>query len=150
MRYYLLAFSLLGLIKFAIFGLVIGALAKLVMPGNNPGGIWITMLLGIAGSLLATWFLQLVGHYEEGETGGMDRIVRRCFCPAGDLSALQAQDGVVVVSFAGVSPAQRTAAEVADVRRPSRRTARQTRDSCWACKPNSVRRSQTAAGRPFL
>jgi uncharacterized membrane protein YeaQ/YmgE (transglycosylase-associated protein family) len=70
MPYYLLAFSLLGLIKFAIFGLVIGALAKLVMPGKDPGGIWITMLLGIAGSLLATWFLQLVGHYEEGETAG--------------------------------------------------------------------------------
>ena len=70
MPYYLLAFSLFSLIKFAIFGLVIGALAKLVMPGKNPGGIWITMLLGIAGSLLATWFLQLVGHYEEGETAG--------------------------------------------------------------------------------
>ena len=70
MPYYLFAFSLLGLIKYAIFGLVIGALAKLVMPGNNPGGIWITMLLGIAGSLLATWFLQLVGHYEEGQTAG--------------------------------------------------------------------------------
>ena len=63
MPYYLIAFSLWGLIKFAIFGLVIGALAKLVMPGKDPGGIWITMLLGIAGSLLATWFLQLAGVY---------------------------------------------------------------------------------------
>jgi len=70
MPYYLLAFSLWGLIKFAIFGLIIGALAKLVMPGKDPGGIWITMLLGVAGSLLATWFLQLVGHYEEGQTAG--------------------------------------------------------------------------------
>ena len=70
MPLYLIAFSLWGLIKFAIFGLIIGALAKLVMPGKDPGGIWITMLLGIAGSLLATWFLQFVGHYEEGQTAG--------------------------------------------------------------------------------
>jgi uncharacterized membrane protein YeaQ/YmgE (transglycosylase-associated protein family) len=70
MPLYLIAFSLWGLIKFAIFGLIIGALAKLVMPGKDPGGIWITMLLGIAGSLLATWFLQFVGHYEEGQPAG--------------------------------------------------------------------------------
>jgi uncharacterized membrane protein YeaQ/YmgE (transglycosylase-associated protein family) len=70
MPYYLLAFSLWGLIKFAIFGLIIGALAKFVMPGKDPGGIWITMLLGIAGSLLATWFLTFVGHYEEGQSAG--------------------------------------------------------------------------------
>ena len=70
MPYYLIAFSLWGLIKFAIFGLIIGALAKLVMPGTDGGGIWITMLLGIAGSVLATWFLQAVGHYEEGQTAG--------------------------------------------------------------------------------
>lgn len=70
MPYYLIAFSLWGLIKFAIFGLIIGALAKLVMPGKDPGGIWITMLLGIAGSLLATWFLTMIGHYQEGESAG--------------------------------------------------------------------------------
>ena len=70
MPLYLIAFSLWALIKFAIFGLIIGALAKLVMPGKDPGGIWITMLIGIAGSLIATWFLQFVGHYEEGQTAG--------------------------------------------------------------------------------
>jgi len=70
MPLYLIAFSLWGLIKFAIFGLIIGALAKLVMPGKDPGGIWITMLIGIAGSLVATWFLQMVGHYEEGQSAG--------------------------------------------------------------------------------
>ncbi|MFZ1134930.1 MAG: GlsB/YeaQ/YmgE family stress response membrane protein [Candidatus Korobacteraceae bacterium] len=70
MPLYLIAFSLWGLIKFAIFGLVIGALAKLVMPGKDPGGIWITMLIGIAGSLIATWFLQFVGHYDEGQSAG--------------------------------------------------------------------------------
>jgi uncharacterized membrane protein YeaQ/YmgE (transglycosylase-associated protein family) len=61
---------MLHLIWMAIFGLIIGALAKLVMPGKDPGGIWITMLLGIAGSLLATFVLRAVGHYEEGQTAG--------------------------------------------------------------------------------
>ena len=70
MPHYLIALSLWGLVKFAIFGLIIGALAKLEMPGQGPGGMWITMLLGMAGSLLATWFLTLVGHYEEGQSAG--------------------------------------------------------------------------------
>lgn len=54
----------------AIFGLIIGALAKLVMPGKDPGGIWITMLLGIAGSLLATFVLRAMGHYDENQSAG--------------------------------------------------------------------------------
>jgi uncharacterized membrane protein YeaQ/YmgE (transglycosylase-associated protein family) len=54
----------------AIFGLIIGALAKLVMPGKDPGGIWITMLLGIAGSLLATFVLRAMGHYDEAQSAG--------------------------------------------------------------------------------
>ena len=70
MPLYLIAYSFFGMIKFAIFGLIIGAIAKLIMPGKDPGGIWITMLLGVAGSLLATWFLTFVGHYEEGQSAG--------------------------------------------------------------------------------
>ena len=54
----------------AIIGLVVGALAKLIMPGKDPGGIWITMLLGIAGSFLGTWLGRLVGWYQEGESAG--------------------------------------------------------------------------------
>jgi uncharacterized membrane protein YeaQ/YmgE (transglycosylase-associated protein family) len=44
---------MLSLLWTALIGLVIGAVAKLIMPGKDPGGIWITMLLGIAGSFLA-------------------------------------------------------------------------------------------------
>jgi uncharacterized membrane protein YeaQ/YmgE (transglycosylase-associated protein family) len=61
---------MLHLLWMAIFGLIIGVLAKLVMPGKDPGGIWITMLLGIAGSLLATWVLRAVGHYDETQSAG--------------------------------------------------------------------------------
>ena len=54
----------------AIIGLIIGALAKLIMPGKDPGGIIVTMLLGIAGSLLAGWLGRAVGWYREGQSAG--------------------------------------------------------------------------------
>ena len=54
----------------AIIGIVVGALAKLIMPGKDPGGIFVTMLIGIAGSFLGTWLGKLVGHYQEGDTAG--------------------------------------------------------------------------------
>jgi len=46
-----------------IIGLVAGALAKLIMPGKDPGGIIITILLGIGGSVLATYLGQFLGWY---------------------------------------------------------------------------------------
>jgi uncharacterized membrane protein YeaQ/YmgE (transglycosylase-associated protein family) len=61
---------MLHLLWTAIIGIVVGALAKLFMPGNDPGGIWITMLLGIAGSFVGTWLGRLVGHYQEGDSAG--------------------------------------------------------------------------------
>ncbi len=54
----------------AIIGLIVGALAKLIMPGKDPGGILITMLLGIAGSFLGTWIGRSLGMYQEGQAAG--------------------------------------------------------------------------------
>ncbi len=54
----------------AVIGLIVGALAKLIMPGKDPGGIFITMLLGIAGSLLAGYLGQALGWYQEGQGAG--------------------------------------------------------------------------------
>jgi uncharacterized membrane protein YeaQ/YmgE (transglycosylase-associated protein family) len=54
----------------AIIGLIVGALAKLIMPGRDPGGIIVTMLLGIAGSLIAGWFGRAVGWYSAGASAG--------------------------------------------------------------------------------
>ncbi|MBD3316872.1 MAG: GlsB/YeaQ/YmgE family stress response membrane protein [Chitinivibrionales bacterium] len=51
-------------------GFLAGALAKLLMPGKDPGGFVITILLGIAGSLLATWLGRTVGWYQAGEGAG--------------------------------------------------------------------------------
>lgn len=53
-----------------IIGLVIGAVAKLVLPGKDPGGIIITALLGIAGSVIATIIGQAVGWYGAGQSAG--------------------------------------------------------------------------------
>jgi uncharacterized membrane protein YeaQ/YmgE (transglycosylase-associated protein family) len=54
-----------------IVGLVVGALAKLVMPGRDPGGILITILLGIAGSFVAGMLGHALGWYEVGEGPGI-------------------------------------------------------------------------------
>ncbi len=51
-------------------GLIVGALAKLIMPGRDPGGIFVTMLIGVAGSLLAGFFGRVVGLYSPGQGAG--------------------------------------------------------------------------------
>ncbi len=53
-----------------IIGLVAGAVAKLIMPGKDPGGFFITILLGVAGALLATFLGKLAGWYQPGESAG--------------------------------------------------------------------------------
>jgi uncharacterized membrane protein YeaQ/YmgE (transglycosylase-associated protein family) len=53
-----------------VVGLIVGALAKLIMPGRDPGGIIVTILLGIAGSVLAGLIGRAVGWYTEGQPAG--------------------------------------------------------------------------------
>jgi uncharacterized membrane protein YeaQ/YmgE (transglycosylase-associated protein family) len=57
----------LGLIGTVIIGLIAGAIAKLLMPGRDPGGCIITMLLGVAGAFVATYIGQAVGWYGPDE-----------------------------------------------------------------------------------
>lgn len=54
----------------ALIGLLVGAVAKLIMPGKDPGGFIVTMLMGIAGSFVATWIGQAIGWYREGQSAG--------------------------------------------------------------------------------
>jgi uncharacterized membrane protein YeaQ/YmgE (transglycosylase-associated protein family) len=54
-----------------VIGLVVGAVAKLLMPGRDPGGIIVTILLGIAGSFIAGYIGRAVGWYEGGESAGI-------------------------------------------------------------------------------
>ncbi len=61
---------MLHLIWTLIIGLIVGALAKLFMPGKDPGGIIITMLLGVAGSFLGTFLGRALGLYRSSQTAG--------------------------------------------------------------------------------
>ena len=61
---------MLHLLWEAFIGIIVGAVAKLLMPGKDPGGIIVTMLLGVAGSLIATWIGGAVGLYQPGATAG--------------------------------------------------------------------------------
>jgi uncharacterized membrane protein YeaQ/YmgE (transglycosylase-associated protein family) len=54
-----------------IIGLIAGALAKFIMPGKDPGGIIITILLGIGGAVLAGFLGRQMGWYEPGEGAGL-------------------------------------------------------------------------------
>ncbi len=58
------------MISAIIIGLIVGALAKFIMPGKDPGGIIITILLGIAGSVLATFLGRSLGWYRPGQGAG--------------------------------------------------------------------------------
>lgn len=61
---------MLALLWEALIGLIVGALAKFLMPGKDPGGIFITMAIGIAGSIGATFLGQMIGWYKQGQSAG--------------------------------------------------------------------------------
>jgi uncharacterized membrane protein YeaQ/YmgE (transglycosylase-associated protein family) len=59
----------MGFLWTLIIGLVVGAIAKLIMPGRDPGGIIVTMLIGVAGALLAGFLGRALGWYSDPATG---------------------------------------------------------------------------------
>jgi len=59
-----------GILGWIVFGLVIGAIAKLVMPGRDPGGIIITMLIGIAGAVAGGFIGRALGWYGPSDRAG--------------------------------------------------------------------------------
>lgn len=60
----------MGILGWILFGVIVGALAKLVMPGRDPGGIIVTMLLGIAGAVLGGFVGRAMGFYGPNESAG--------------------------------------------------------------------------------
>lgn len=58
----------MGIIWTLLIGLVIGAVAKFLMPGKDPGGIIVTSLIGVAGSFIATYAGRALGWYHEGQS----------------------------------------------------------------------------------
>lgn len=60
----------MGILWTLIIGFVVGAIAKFLMPGKDPGGFIITILLGIAGAFLAGFIGRALHWYAEGEVAG--------------------------------------------------------------------------------
>ena len=60
----------MGILSWILFGLVVGIIAKLLMPGRDPGGFIVTILLGIAGALLGGFVGQAMCFYGPGESAG--------------------------------------------------------------------------------
>ena len=63
-------FSAHSILWILVIGLLVGAVAKLLMPGRDPGGCIITILLGIAGALVASYLGQALGWYRPGQPAG--------------------------------------------------------------------------------
>jgi uncharacterized membrane protein YeaQ/YmgE (transglycosylase-associated protein family) len=60
----------MGILMYLLVGLIVGAIAKLLMPGRDPGGWIVTLLLGLAGAFIAGFVGQQLGWYNEGEPAG--------------------------------------------------------------------------------
>ena len=59
-----------GILGWIVFGLIVGALAKLVMPGRDPGGVIVTILLGIVGAVLGGFLGRALGMYGPEDPAG--------------------------------------------------------------------------------
>ena len=88
--------STVHLIVFLVFGLIVGGLARFIVPGREPGGWVITMLLGVCGAVVGGYFGRVIGLYDEGQ-------------PAGFVMSLLAAISLVVVYQALSSRRTRTA-----------------------------------------
>ena len=60
----------MDILLWIVFGLVVGIVAKLIMPGHDPGGIFLTIILGVVGAMLGGWIGRVMGLYREGEPAG--------------------------------------------------------------------------------
>jgi len=60
----------MGVIGWIIFGLIVGIVAKFLMPGRDPGGFVITAIIGIVGALLGGYLGRAIGWYREGDPVG--------------------------------------------------------------------------------
>jgi uncharacterized membrane protein YeaQ/YmgE (transglycosylase-associated protein family) len=60
----------MSIIGWIVFGLIVGVVAKLIMPGPDPGGMIVTILLGIVGALIGGFIGRMLGWYGEGDPVG--------------------------------------------------------------------------------
>jgi uncharacterized membrane protein YeaQ/YmgE (transglycosylase-associated protein family) len=65
----------MAILSWIVFGIVVGIIAKLLMPGKDPGGIVVTMLLGIAGSLIGGFIGRAFTGSSPGQSAGAGYIM---------------------------------------------------------------------------
>jgi uncharacterized membrane protein YeaQ/YmgE (transglycosylase-associated protein family) len=63
--------NMLGVLGWIIFGLIVGVIAKLLMPGRDPGGMILTILLGVAGALVGGFLGRAIGLYGPNDAAGI-------------------------------------------------------------------------------
>ena len=61
---------MISILGWMLFGLIVGIIAKLLMPGRDPGGMLVTMLIGIVGAVLGGFIGRAIGWYQPGEPAG--------------------------------------------------------------------------------
>ena len=61
---------MISILGWMLFGLIVGIIAKLIMPGRDPGGMLVTMLIGIVGAVLGGFIGRAIGWYQPGEPAG--------------------------------------------------------------------------------
>jgi uncharacterized membrane protein YeaQ/YmgE (transglycosylase-associated protein family) len=60
----------MSLLLFLVFGLIVGALARFIVPGREPGGWIVSMIIGVLGSFVGGYLGQALGWYREGQSAG--------------------------------------------------------------------------------
>src|SRR5215217_1822668 len=105
-----------GIIGWIVIGGIAGAVAKLLMPGRDPGGCIITVLLGVAGALLAGWIGRELGWYTTGQGAGFLALIVAALLGATALAApAAAQQSTITQTIAGTRLDINATGEVARV-----------------------------------
>ena len=84
----------MAILSWIVFGLVIGIIAKLLMPGKDPGGFIVTILLGVAGALVGGFIGRAMGFYGAGSERWVDHVHPWCGDPARALPHVGAAPGL--------------------------------------------------------